>query len=79
MTSIIGFTHPGGQRSWSVGHYGSALRRSREAGRVGLIVEVPRIEAFQKLMQSEAATDAMRLDGVRPDTFLLLERASYRR
>jgi hypothetical protein len=46
---------------------------------VGLIVEVPRIEAFQKLMQSEAATDAMRLDGVRPDTFLLLERASHRR
>jgi hypothetical protein len=75
---IIGFTHPGGKRSRAVGHYGSALRRSRETGRVGLIVEVPGVEAFQELMQSEAATDAMRPDGVRPGTFLLLEKVSHR-
>ena len=36
------------------------------------------MEAFQKLMQSEAAAGAIRLDGVRPDTFLLLEKASDR-
>jgi len=29
-------------------------------------------------MQSEVAADAMRLDGVRPDAFLLLEKASHR-
>jgi hypothetical protein len=74
----IGFTRPGGKRSSAAGHYGSALRRSTEAGRVGLIVEVPGMEAFQKRMQSEAATDAMRLDGVRPAAFLLLEKASHR-
>jgi hypothetical protein len=75
---IIGFTHPGGKGSWAVGYYGSALRRSREAGWVGLIVEVPDMEARRKLTQSEAAAGAMRLDGVRPDTFLLLEKASDR-
>lgn len=49
-----------------------------KSNRVGLIVEVPDMEAFQKLMQSESAADAMRFDGVRPDTFLLLEKASDR-
>lgn len=41
-------------------------------------MEVPDMEAFQKLMQPEAAVDVMRLDGVRPDTFLLLEKAPHR-
>jgi hypothetical protein len=78
MTSIIGFAHPDGKRSRAAGHYRSVLHRSREAGPAGLIVEVPDMEAFQKLMQPEAAIDVMRLDGVRPDTFLLLEKAPHR-
>lgn len=40
--------------------------------RVGLIVEIPDMAAFQELMQSEAAAEAMRHDGVHPDTLLIL-------
>ena len=35
--------------------------------RVGLIVEIPDMAAFQELMQTEAAADAMKHDGVHPD------------
>jgi hypothetical protein len=45
---------------------------------VGLIAEVPDMEAFQKVMQSDAAADAMKSDGVRPATLLMLEKASDR-
>ena len=40
--------------------------------RVGLIVEIPDMAAFQELMQSEAAADAMKYDGVHPETLLIL-------
>lgn len=46
------------------------------ANRVGLVVEVPDMEAFQQFMQSGEAAEAMRFDGVRPDTFVFLEEAS---
>jgi len=36
------------------------------------------MEAFRKLMQSAAAAGATRLNGVRPDTLLLLEKAADR-
>ncbi|MGH2951831.1 MAG: hypothetical protein ACRDKX_07295 [Solirubrobacterales bacterium] len=42
------------------------------SNRVGLIFEIPDIEAFQELLQSEDAADAMKYDGVRPETILLL-------
>lgn len=47
-----------------------------ESNRVGLIVEVPDMEAFQQLMRSDEAAEAMRFDGVRPDTLIFLEEAS---
>lgn len=40
--------------------------------RVGLIVDVPDMNAFQELTQSETVAEAMRFDGVRPETLLLL-------
>jgi hypothetical protein len=43
---------------------------------VGLVAEVPDMGAFQRLMQSDEAAEAMRFDGVRPDTFVLLEEVS---
>ncbi|MET1066309.1 MAG: hypothetical protein ABWX85_15255 [Arthrobacter sp.] len=43
-----------------------------KSNRVGLIVEVPDVDAFQRMMESEAAADAMKFDGVRPDTLLIL-------
>jgi hypothetical protein len=44
--------------------------------RVGLIVDIPDMEAFQQFMQSGEAAEAMRFDGVRPDTLVFLEEAS---
>lgn len=46
------------------------------ANRVGEIFKVPDMDAFQKLMQSEAGADAMKFDGLRPDTLVILEEAS---
>jgi hypothetical protein len=47
-----------------------------KTNRVGLIVEIPDMDAFQRLMQSDEAAEAMRFDGVRPDTLVFLEEAS---
>ena len=41
--------------------------------RVGLIFEIPDMDAFQELMQSEPAAEAMEYDGVHPDTILVLQ------
>ncbi len=38
------------------------------SGRVGLIVDCPSLEAFQKALQGEGAADAMKFDGVRAET-----------
>ena len=43
--------------------------------RVGLIVEVPSLEAWQEALQSEGAAEAMKYDGVRPETILGLVEA----
>jgi hypothetical protein len=40
--------------------------------RVGLILEIPDLGAFQEVLQSEEAAEAMKHDGVHPDTLLLL-------
>jgi hypothetical protein len=40
--------------------------------RVGLILEVPDMDALQEFMQTEAAAGAMKHDGVRPETLLFL-------
>ena len=40
--------------------------------RVGLIVEIPDMDAFQAIMASEAGAEAMKYDGVRPETMVLL-------
>jgi hypothetical protein len=40
--------------------------------KVGLIVECPSLEAFQEAMQGEGAADAMKFDGVRPETIQML-------
>jgi hypothetical protein len=40
--------------------------------RVGLILEIPDFDAFQQLMQSPKAAEAMEKDGVHPDTLVVL-------
>lgn len=47
-----------------------------KTNRIGLLLEVPGIQAFQQAMQSDEAAEAMRFDGVRPETLLVLEEAS---
>jgi hypothetical protein len=44
----------------------------QQASRVGLIMEVPDMEAFQQALASDAAAEAMRHDGVRPETIVML-------
>lgn len=43
-----------------------------KTNRVGLIVEVRDMAAFRRVMESEVAADAMRFDGVRPETVVML-------
>jgi hypothetical protein len=47
-----------------------------KSNRVALIVDVPDIEAFQHLMQTEEAAEAMKHDGVRSQTLVVLEEAA---
>jgi hypothetical protein len=42
------------------------------SNRVGLIVECPSLGAFQKSLQGDGAADAMKFDGVRPETLQML-------
>jgi hypothetical protein len=45
------------------------------SNRVGLILEIPDFGAFQEAMQSDQAAEAMKRDGVHPDTLVVLEEA----
>ena len=42
------------------------------ANRVGLIVETPDMDTFRKAMETEGAAEAMKVDGVRPETLVTL-------
>jgi hypothetical protein len=58
------------------GPIGVTVRTFRDpegSKRVGLIVEIPDMAAFQGIMQSEAGADAMKFDGVLPETLVLLD------
>jgi hypothetical protein len=43
--------------------------------RAAVLAEVPDMDAFQAVMQSEQGTDAMKHDGVRADTLIVLVEA----
>jgi hypothetical protein len=43
-----------------------------KTNRVGLIAEVPDMETLQAALTSDAAAEAMKHDGVRPDTIVML-------
>jgi len=42
------------------------------SNRVGVLMEAPDLEALQTALQTEEAAEAMKHDGVRPDTVLML-------
>jgi hypothetical protein len=57
------------------GPLGITVRSFRDpegSNRVGLIAEIPDMAEWQELMESEAGADAMKFDGVRPETLLVL-------
>ena len=47
-----------------------------KTNQVALVVDIPDVEAFQQFMQTEEAAAAMKHDGIRPETFVMLEEAS---
>ena len=46
-----------------------------KSNRVGLIVDVPSIDACQKALGSKTTAEAMKFDGVRPETLVILTEA----
>ena len=63
------------RREQFFGSMGMSVRtfiESKDSQRVGLIVDCPDVETFQKAMQSGEAADAMKHDGVRPETIVVL-------
>ncbi len=60
----------------AMGITGQLFTDTTKSNRVGLILDIPDMEAFQQILQSQAGADAMKFDGVRPETLVLLEKAS---
>jgi hypothetical protein len=48
------------------------FRDPAESNKVGLIAEIPDLEAFEEFLESETAAEAIRHDGVRMETLLVL-------
>jgi len=55
-----------------LGMTGRTFRHQDGSNRVGLIVETPSIEALEEALQSDEAAEAMKHDGVRPETMVIL-------
>ena len=76
MTSITGSRRPSDRNNF--GPLGITARTFRDPGgsnRVGLIFEVPDRATFEQSLQTEGAAEAMKYDGVRPETVLSLVEA----
>jgi hypothetical protein len=59
-----------------MGITGQLFTDTAKSNRVGLILDVPDMEAFQQLLQSQDGADAMKFDGVRRETIVIFEKAS---
>jgi hypothetical protein len=46
------------------------FRDPQGSNRVGLLVEVPDVETWEQALQTDEAAEAMKHDGVRPETIL---------
>jgi hypothetical protein len=60
------------------GPLGMTARTFRDpagSNRVGLLIQVPDVAAWQEALESDAAAEAMKFDGVRPDTIVGLVEA----
>jgi hypothetical protein len=83
MTTLIAFHEVDDVDHWLgstkraevFGPLGITVRTFRDpegSNRVGLIADIPDMAAWEELMQSEAGADAMKFDGVRPETLVIL-------
>ena len=64
-----------GKREEFFGPHGITARTFSDpngSNRVGLIVEIPDFAVFERLMQAEEGAEAMKHNGVRPETLLIL-------
>ena len=52
------------------------FRDPEGSNKVGLIAEIPDFDKFQEFIQSDEAAEAMKHDGVKPDTILVLSEGS---
>jgi hypothetical protein len=52
------------------------FRDPEGSNKVALIAEIPDMDAFQEFMKTDAAADAEKNDGVRPETLLVLSEGS---
>ena len=53
-----------------IGITARTFRDPAGSNRVALIVETPDLETWEQVLQGEAAAEAMKHDGVRPDTIV---------
>jgi hypothetical protein len=51
------------------------FRGEEGSKRVGLIAEIPDMDAWNAMMESEAGAEAMKYDGVKPETLVILTEA----
>ena len=66
------------RREEFLGPLGMTVRTFRDpagSNRVGLIVEVPDVASFEAALKSDEAAEAMKVDGVRPETVVALVQA----
>ena len=64
------------KREELIGSRGFTVRTfvdSADPSRVGLVVEGASLKDFQELLESDSTAEAMKYDGVRPDTMRVLE------
>src|SRR5688500_7049396 len=57
------------------GPLGITVRTFRDpagSNRIGVIFEVPDVATFEEALKTDAAAEAMKFDGVRPETILVL-------
>jgi hypothetical protein len=59
-----------------MGITGQLVTDTTKSNRAGLILDIPDMDAFQQLLQSQEGTDTMKFDGVRPETIVVFDKAS---
>ena len=67
------------KREEVLGPIGITVRTFRDpegSNKVALVAEIPDMDAFQEFMKTDAAADAMKQDGVKPETLLVLSEGS---